>query len=564
MIGAFLFAVSRMSYNRVASRLRHLRQPRYILSALAAGAYFWFVFFRRRTSGHIRVMPASLSHDVVTLLALVLLSVFIAAWGVPQQSGGLEFSESEIHFLFTAPVSRAQLLLYKFMRSQWRVLFGVLMAWVFGARRNGNVLGMYCAFAAMSMYFTMTSLGRARLKLARIGAIPRMIVAGVLLAGLSVLVTRSVGSLATPHSTGELAAIRTLERGLDTPVIRTLLFVPGFFAHAILPANTADLAKSILALALLAALFFLAAVRLNVSFEEASIEVSKQRTAARSRMVEGRLGTRVTLRSRVPFHLAPGGRPELALVWKNLIATIRVSLLQVTIFILPMLTIALMLVIGGRESVEGSAMITCGMAIFFALLGPIIVRTDLRIDMSRLDMLKSYPIPGDQLVAAEMAAPLVLISLAEIVFITTAWVLCSIAGRYAAYARPEYAVVAFILIVPLIAIELLIQNAIVILLPAWTAAPSRENVRGFLAMGQRLLLLAGQLIALAIAVIPAAIVGIPSFLFAQRLFPASVALAISALLPAAVLVIEIWLAVRLLGTQFDAIDPTSDLEPVVA
>lgn len=566
MIRAFLFAVSRMSWNRVALRLRHLRQPRYILSALAAAAYFWFIFFRQRNPARVRfaTVPPAMAHDLATLLALVLLSIFVAAWGLPQQSGGLEFSEPEIHFLFTAPISRAQLLLYKFIRSQWRVLFGVLMAWIFGARRSGNVLGMYVAFAVMSLYFTMAALGRARLKLAGIGAIARMIAAAVILAGLSILVTRAVGSLGTDHTSGELAVMRGLRQGLDTPFLHALLFVPGFFAHAILPSSRTELATSIAGLIVLGVLIFLAEVRLNVSFEEASVGYSKQRREQRDRMARRRTGTTVTFRGSVPFRLGEGGRPEVALAWKNLIATIRVSMTQIAIMILPIIVICIVLATGGRGSIETSAMLTCIMALIFAVLGPVIVRTDLRVDMSRLDMLKSYPISGDQLIVAEMAAPLAIISIVELILVTLAWILCSMAGKFSAYVKPEYAVIAILVIVPLTAIELLIQNAIVILLPAWAASPSRENVRGFLAMGQRLLLLAGQMITLALAIIPAAIVGALSLVVSQHFLSGPIALGVSAVLPTAVLVVEIWIGVKLLGAQFDRIDVSTDLEPASA
>ena len=561
MTRAFLFAISRMSWNRVMSRLRRLREPRYILSGVAAAAYFWFLFFRH--TAQVKTIPHAYGQDITTITALVLLSVFIGAWGLPQQSGGLEFSEAEIHFLFAAPLSRWQLLFYKFLRSQWRVMFTVFMMWIFGVRRSGNVLGMYAAFAVMSIYFTMTALGRARLKLAGVGAIARMVIVALLLAALSILVTKSVSSSVTtlgPNAGGAAAVVHALERGLDRPVFHALLFVPRFFAGAIFERTTAGLAVSILGLAILATLFFFAAVRLNVSFEEASIEVSNERRKRRSRMTQRHFGTTVTLRTRIPFPLAPSGRPEYALLWKNLIATMRVSLTQVAILILPMITVAAVLLYGGPGSAEVSLLLTCMLALGFILFGPMAVRTDLRADIGKLDILKSYPIAGEWIVSAEMAAPLALISAAELVLLMTAWALAAHVDKFADFGRPEYAVIAIIFIVPITAIELLIQNAIVILFPAWTAVPSREAARGFLAMGQRVLLMVGQVITLCFAAIPAAIVGVPCLLLAQRFLSGGIALAVSAVPPAAVLVAEIWIAIRLLGAQFDAIDVTTDLE----
>ena len=60
------------------------------------------------------------------------------------------------------------------------------------------------------------------------------------------------------------------------------------------------------------------------------------------------------------------------------------------------------------------------MSCLFPLFGPNVFANDLRLDMPRLEVLKSYPISGERLIAAEIAAPLLVISILEMLFATSA------------------------------------------------------------------------------------------------------------------------------------------------
>ena len=61
----------------------------------------------------------------------------ITAWALPADSGGLEFSETEIAFLFPAPLRRRDILLYKILRAQPQALFSALIMTMLGWWRNG-------------------------------------------------------------------------------------------------------------------------------------------------------------------------------------------------------------------------------------------------------------------------------------------------------------------------------------------------------------------------------------------------------------------------------------------
>jgi hypothetical protein len=132
-------------------------------------------------------------------------------------------------------------------------------------------------------------------------------------------------------------------------------------------------------------------------------------------------------------------------------------------------------------------------------------------------------------------------------------------GVLAFFGTPQFVVVALLFTIPICAAQLVIRNAIVVLLPAWTVR-SLEDQRGFTVVGQRLVILLGNLIVLAVALIPAAILFIPAFLLSHAYFRGSAAvLAISIVPSVALLLFEIWMAIKFLGAQFDKIDVTTEV-----
>jgi hypothetical protein len=96
--------------------------------------------------------------------------------------------------------------------------------------------------------------------------------------------------------------------------------------------------------------------------------------------------------------------------------------------------------------------------------------------------------------------------------------------------------------------------------PAW-ALRSKEDVRGFAATGQRLIVLVSNLLILVVLLVPAAIAFLPAFWVAHHFFRGSpLALAAATAPSAAVLIFEIYWGIHLVGEQFDRLDGTTDFE----
>jgi hypothetical protein len=104
---------------------------------------------------------------------------------------------------------------------------------------------------------------------------------------------------------------------------------------------------------------------------------------------------------------------------------------------------------------------------------------------------------------------------------------------------------------------LFVQNAAVVLFPAWVSADAGERARGLEAMGQRLLTLVGSLVVTLAGLVPAALV---AMLVAVPLWPVleAWALPVAALAAAGVLAGEVWLGVGALGRAFERLDVSED------
>jgi len=124
-------------------------------------------------------------------------------------------------------------------------------------------------------------------------------------------------------------------------------------------------------------------------------------------------------------------------------------------------------------------------------------------------------------------------------------------------ATPEFAVVVLLFAIPICAMQLLIRNAAAVLFPAWTMR-SQDDPRGFTVMGQRLVLLAGNMLVLTVSLLPPAIVVLIGW-FVSRSVNATVAVPFATVPAVALLVGEVWLGIKLLGAQFERIDVTNEM-----
>src|SRR6185295_3445175 len=97
-----------------------------------------------------------------------------------------------------------------------------------------------------------------------------------------------------------------------------------------------------------------------------------------------------------------------------------------------------------RMAMATLALVTAAM---FPFLGSAVFTQDMRLDLPRIELLKSYPIAGFRLVAAEIAGPLTFVAIVEIVMLSVAAIIIRTADmpkKVAFLASPEFVVIALI------------------------------------------------------------------------------------------------------------------------
>jgi hypothetical protein len=116
--------------------------------------------------------------------------------------------------------------------------------------------------------------------------------------------------------------------------------------------------------------------------------------------------------------------------------------------------------------------------------------------------------------------------------------------------------VAVCLIAPaLIAAQLAIHNAVALLFPAWISFGA-WRARGVDAVGQRLIMVGGTLLTLAVAAVPGAAAGGVIWLAFNR-FIGPIALIPAAAVCSALILLEVLMATEALGPAYDRLDVTA-------
>jgi ABC-2 type transport system permease protein len=171
MIGALAYLQYHSVRNRLVSRFKRLRQPKYLFGAIVGGLYFYFYFFRylfqgmgRHAAANPFTPPAGLFESLGALLLFV---IVLLAWIVPHERAALTFTEAEIAFLFPAPVSRRTLIHFKLIRSQMAIFFTTLLLTLLSRRLVGNAalhaLGWWLVLSTLNLHLMGASFTRTLL-----------------------------------------------------------------------------------------------------------------------------------------------------------------------------------------------------------------------------------------------------------------------------------------------------------------------------------------------------------------------------------------------------------------
>ena len=603
MLSALLYLRFMSLKNWLRARLLRLKQPKYLIGAIVGAAYFWFFFFRPAT-GHVGnrrpamqqasdalaasgvALPDNAGSVALAIGALVLVVLAGLTWVLSQERASLGFTEAEIAFLFPAPITRIGLVHFRLIDAQLRSLIGALFMTVVFNRWSGlpgnrvaHALGWWLIFSAFNLHLAGARFTLTRLADLGLGTIRRRVLVLALFA--AVLATTWFllpEELRRPVFSDGRDGARVLADWATTLIGSAPLGWLVWPAKLLLGPFFADDARTFF-LALGPALLVIGAhyvwvVRSVVSFEEGSIERAAKVAArvAAIRSGERRLGRAPPKGRRGPFVLAGTGRPELAFLWKNLLSTF--SWLNLRVWAGCAVAIVALGLWAGRHEEWRQALAVVGFVpLIFAgyalLIGPQFARQDIRQDLSNADILKTYPLPGWQIVLGELLTPVAILTGVIWLLILSAAVafhpnLAKLSADVRELLSPgTRAMLVFglcVLTPPLVGLQLFVPNAAALYFPAWFQAARSRGGGGIDILGQRLIFFAAQLLTMLLLLLPAALVA-GGLVLVVRLVGGPLALGIwfatgGAL---ALLLGELWLGLHFLGKRFEKFDLSAEL-----
>jgi len=593
------FTAKRMLKNASRRKLGRLREPRYMIGFLVGAAYFAMLFMRPGRAGRTPTPPRFPGHMNEILLlagAAALAAAALLTWLFRKGEPSLGLSEAEIQFLFPAPISRRALLHYALLKAQFPVLLSAfILTIVSGRRGNGAAiltgLGLWLLLTAVHFHNLALAFTKARWNelppaSRRATKIVAFAVAGSALGML--VVTFGAGVLAAASGPGKErfaslgGLVAALQSGPFGPAPLALL-APFRWILAPLLAPTARAFSLALppALGLVGVLYACVALT-AVRFEEATLSQASRRAALRARRGAGRLEALPSEKRRgtVPFRLAPRGRPELAIVWKNLLAWNRTSLRRqaaiVATLAAALFSASALLATPSADAAAAIGSAAClALTALLALLTPLGARIDLRGDLEYAALLRTWPLPAERLVLAELGAPAAVAVLygwggiaialaiasgraARAAFLGTALTAPSASASFQRFeVLVPVALTVAVFLPSLVALALVVQNASVLAFPAWFPA-GRKRAVGFEQSGLRMLSFFGTSLVLALALVPAALLAGPLIFFTFR--PLGFwSLPIAAVFAALPVLAEAAGGVFLLARLFERFDPARDL-----
>lgn len=564
--------------NRLLVRVRRMKEPRYLVGGIVGGAYFYFYFFRALHRNHQPMGGfAGGAHRALieSIAALVFLVCFLLMWILPHSRAALNFTEAEVAFLFPAPISRRNLINFKLLRLQTGVLissfFMALVGRFGGEHFYSSWIGWWIILAAFNLHLLGSSFALTMMMDRGVSNWRRRIlfVGGVAAAAGGLAWWVRVTFPAPPAVEAGPNAIPVLThyltRALESGPLPYLLLPFRWLLGPFFAANGRDFLAALPAAAGVLALHYLWVVGSNVAFEEASVEKSR-RTAERVAAIRSGnwQGARKSQKaSRSPFQLGATGFPAMALVWKNLIAAGSMMTVRFWVILLWLVVCAGMVFKGNLHSGVNLAvtMLILTLLGFSLFLGPNILRNDFRQDLPVTDMLKSLPLRGWQVALGEVLAPVSILTAVQWLLLTLALVFCP--GQWETRPLPLGLRLAFFfgaaLLLPAINFaNLLIRNLAVLTFPAWFQL-GRDGPRGFENTGQQLILVFGQVVVLALALIPPALAFGGLWLGASLMLQPAVGVMAGSAGALGALAVEAFLGVRLLGLIFDRFDLSSEV-----
>ena len=518
---AFVYLTTHTAKNRVLSRLRRAKNPRYALALILGAGYLWMVYLR--PVSQFRSAPAT-GASTTSAMWLIIGTAFLLvmtgiAWFVPNGPSNLALDKAELSFIVPGPVSRRGLVGYKLLRAQMAILTTVVI-WTVLLRRGQTGLPLPLRALGVWMFFTTTNLHRTGAEIVRAawavrgsGALRKhWIATGAIIAiiiGLAVSLGISHDSIVVGWQGGFKATMSAIAAALAAGPAKVVLWPIHSVLGPMIAGTTAQWVSAFpAALAVLAVHLFWVSRVDDEAVDAAVIRATERMEVMRSR-VDQRKSAGLAVRSKPDvvlktLPLASAGWPATAIVWKNVLAMRRKTRNALTMLLVLASVPIVTGVLTARESsgFGGVAVGATVMAILLLFAGPLVLRNDLRDDMLNITALKLLPLRGRTIVGAEVLSVVVPLALIQSFFV----ILASVSALYS--PQPPFGSIETVVLVVLALPAMLVvnaafvtvQNAAPVLFPAWTKLGALTSA-GMEAMGQMMIVVALVLILMLLMVL---------------------------------------------------------------
>ena len=497
---AFLYYFRRVTANRIKSLAGRLKQPRYLIGM---GLILLYIFYLYRRVG------------ITTpyfLIAIYYIQILIAWLSLPFTDGtragrALAFQQAEVQQLFCAPLGRRQLLQFKFMQNQWgslaaALIFSFLSRHIEGVSFIRLLAGLWLMSNIFNLQGTLVNITAAWLQRSGKQYLGWLLAGAVALA-LGIAVWLAIGQ-----------ALTATDNFLDLFKMPAFALLLKPIALLLAPALSTSAAGFVQSLWIPVAVLCIHAViyfTVPFPFEDNAI-VTAERLATLRKHGLSALRKKETLTIKQNRYsrlqrLAPTGPQWRAVMWKNLLSVGRI---RPGLFKRFFIYIVLALVVAGflPERIQFTIGTILGfLSLYLILLGPALLRVDLRIDIPHFDMIKSMPIQGRQLIFGAIMAPQLVIFGLQAASLTSAVLLIHRFKHMplAAIDKIEILVMALPAIFALTFFFFTLQNLMALYLPSFTRL-GRNIQRGFEQTGQNVIGVIVRMLSLLAALIPVALV----------------------------------------------------------
>ncbi len=560
--------------NRLRGQLARLKRPRYLLAVLAGVMYFGALLFNSRMPSP---LTGSTSSAVGQLIYTAAIFVTIASgWVFGSDRPALVFSEAEVQLLFPAPLSRSALVKYKVAQAQLLVLFSVII-WVVLLRRGGTTLPFWMRAISLWIILSTLYLHRVGASLVRTSAVahgrrglranalPIAIVTAVI-AIVGVSLVRAIPEVRAAIHLG--LGRESLERLVTSQPLVTILFPFRLLVAPLFADSAKHWLTAILPALALMMVHYPWVTRTDAAFEEAAADAAAKRARAAAALRGTRRRPAIPNEGAVPrpwFKLAPTGHPAVAIIWKNVLAytrALRLTTLALLACVIAIIGAAVYSEVGDWSDLAQIGETLCAIPmLMLVVLGPGFVRTDLRQDLLQLDQLRSYPLRGSTIVAAEIASTTLILTMMQYLLLALAALLSTFDTRPLVPMAPAV-LIALVALPTLNAIALTVANGAALLFPGWVRLGD-GRAAGIEAMGQNVLAIFLSLIITFVALIPPLFVATVVASGVHVL--SSHTLLLWSFVPAVpvgafVALVELWLVIKWLGRAFARTD-LAQIEP---